>query len=222
MIFGTVKDIHANLAIHHVGPTGGDVDGGKPLAYLVFLDIFGNGVDHVCDLLRCRPAVLAVELDAEVLVDTTRVVGGGQNEAAEGNEATLAAADDSARRRSAHEAILTDPNCLDPVRNGHLRDDLNSFLVVVSTISADNDCATLNWHTCGLQSIEGALDEVLEIVLAHKHLCLLSQAGGARLLAIDGLCRLRRHGEIAGQRLLCGFPLQHNSDVGRVLDRSRN
>mmetsp|Transcript_100772 Transcript_100772/g.289296 ORF Transcript_100772/g.289296 Transcript_100772/m.289296 type:complete len:315 (-) Transcript_100772:30-974(-) len=217
MVVGAIEHIHTNLAFDHVATSSLDVDVGEGVADLVLLDRLGVGEDALRDLLRGGAAVLAVELDAEVLVDAAGVVRGGQDEAAEGNEAALAIPDDGAGRRGAQQAVVADPDGLHAVRHRHLDDDVGGLVVPIAAITAHHQSATLEGDAIRLQGVESALHEVVQVVLLHEDLRLLAQAGGARLLALNGRGRLVGDGDAARQRLHTRLALQHDGHGGGAL-----
>ena len=63
---------------------GGDVDGGEVRAHLVSLDSGGIIVNLISELLGSWAAVLAVVFDTKVLLRSTGVVRGGEDESTEG------------------------------------------------------------------------------------------------------------------------------------------
>mmetsp|Transcript_123046 Transcript_123046/g.262549 ORF Transcript_123046/g.262549 Transcript_123046/m.262549 type:complete len:494 (-) Transcript_123046:162-1643(-) len=222
VVIGAIEDIYTDLALDQVGLCLADVDGREALADLILLDLLRVGEDLLRDLLGRRATVLAIELDPEVLVDAAGVVRGRKDEAAEGSEAALAVANDSAGGRSAQEPIRANPNCLHPVRDGHLDDHLDGVLVPVAAIAAHNHGAAGDMHTACHERIKGALHKVLEVVLPHENLRLLPKPRGARLLPLDGGCRLRGDLKAAAQSRLRTGPLKDHSDVRRPFQRTRH
>mmetsp|Transcript_12216 Transcript_12216/g.32856 ORF Transcript_12216/g.32856 Transcript_12216/m.32856 type:complete len:553 (+) Transcript_12216:728-2386(+) len=217
VIVGTVKHVHTDLVVDHVAAGPLDVDVGEPCANLVLADRFGVGEDGLCDLLRGRAAVLAVELDAEVLVQAARVVRGGQDETAEGHEAALAVPNDGTCRRGAQQAVIADPDVLHAIPHRHLDDDLDGLVVPVAAIATHHQRATLEADAIRLEGIEGALHEVLQVVFLHEDLRLLAEAGGAGLLALDGCRLLTRDRDAAGHGGHRRLALQHDGHVRSAL-----
>ena len=71
MIFSAVEDIDTDLAFHHIGSLGGEINCWETFANLVLRDLRGVLKDLLSDLLWCWSAVFAVELDAKVFVQAT-------------------------------------------------------------------------------------------------------------------------------------------------------
>mmetsp|Transcript_82281 Transcript_82281/g.172295 ORF Transcript_82281/g.172295 Transcript_82281/m.172295 type:complete len:368 (-) Transcript_82281:103-1206(-) len=212
MIVGAVEDVHSD-AFHQVAARRLDINVGEAAADLVFRDGLGAGEDGFGDLLWRRAAVLAIELDAEILVQAARVVRGREDEATEGHEASLSVSDHGACGGGAEQTVLADPDGLDTVRHCHLDDGLDCGGVVVSAVSGNNEGAALDLDAIFLQGVEGALNEVVEIVLLHEDLGLLSEAGGAGLLALEGLRGLGGDGGAAGELRHGSLALEDDGDV---------
>mmetsp|Transcript_8637 Transcript_8637/g.27096 ORF Transcript_8637/g.27096 Transcript_8637/m.27096 type:complete len:1102 (-) Transcript_8637:19-3324(-) len=165
----------------------GDVDVGEGFAHVDRGDGLRVGVDEVGELLGRGAAVLAVVLDAKVLVGPARVVGGGEEEGAKGllpDGALLA--DDGRERGRAGDAVLGDPDAPDAVGRGDLDDDLDGGVVVEAAVPADDERHVGDVRARGDERGEGGLDEVVEVVALHEELGLLPQARGPGLLAVDG------------------------------------
>mmetsp|Transcript_41322 Transcript_41322/g.89536 ORF Transcript_41322/g.89536 Transcript_41322/m.89536 type:complete len:279 (+) Transcript_41322:1271-2107(+) len=217
MIFSAVEDIDTDLAFHHIGSLGGEINCWETFANLVLRDLRGVLKDLLSDLLWCWSAVFAVELDAKVFVQATWIVRGRQDEGSERHKATLTGANHGACRWSAQQSVVSHPNCLHSIGNRHLGDELSGILVEIAAISSDDNGATLHRHTGCLQGIKSGLNEVLQVVLAHEDLSFFSEAGSAWLLPFDGRGALVGDCQGTGQGFLRRFPFEHHGNVRRVL-----
>ena len=152
-------------------------------------------IDLVGELLGRGAAILAVVLDSKVLVNTTRVVGRGQDEAADRCCAAgrVTRADHRRHGRGREQTACAAPDARDACGRGHLDDDLDGRRVEVPTVAGDAECAALDGHTLRHEGVEDGLHEVLQVALAHEGARLLAQARGARLLAGDRLRNNGRH-----------------------------
>mmetsp|Transcript_11886 Transcript_11886/g.38768 ORF Transcript_11886/g.38768 Transcript_11886/m.38768 type:complete len:668 (+) Transcript_11886:489-2492(+) len=195
VVLDAVEDVDAEgAAAERVRARRGQVNFGQAAAELVLLDGGRVGVDEVRHLLRRRAAILAVVLDAKVLVDAARVVRRGEDEAAErrhASEAARARADHSRHGRRREQAVIAAPDSAHACSGRHLDDDLDGGLVVVAAVAGDDQRAALDRDALGHQSVERRLHKILQVVLRHERLCLLPQAGRAGLLPGNGA---RRHG----------------------------
>jgi hypothetical protein len=118
-------------------------------------------------------APLAVVLDTEVLVGSTWVVAGGEQDTASG----LADADEVAGSRSGHDAILADEELLHAICGTDLCNDLGDLGVVVAAITTDDEGGALSTFGDG---VEDGGNEVLGVVGLLEHLDLLAEAGAVR------------------------------------------
>ena len=144
----------------------------------VLTDLLGAAIDRLGDLLGRRPAVADVVLDPEIFVRAAGIVAGRQDQPAE----CLALANQAGRSRGGQQPVLADHDSPEPIRRGHLQDDLHRGPVVVAAVAADHQGLALE----ALEHVEHRLDEVLEIVRLPENLDLLAQARGAGALVLEG------------------------------------
>mmetsp|Transcript_4499 Transcript_4499/g.14428 ORF Transcript_4499/g.14428 Transcript_4499/m.14428 type:complete len:593 (-) Transcript_4499:147-1925(-) len=162
--FEGVDDRHVEAQVRHL------------LADLELLELPRPLHHLVGHLLRRGAAVLAVVLDAEVVVRAARVVGGRADEAAKGDEARAARADHGGRRGRGEEAVGTAPDVAHAVGEGHLDDDLDGLVVPVAAVAGDDEGAALHGDVEVLQGVEDALHIVVQVRILHEDLCLLAEA----------------------------------------------
>ena len=96
--------------------------------------------------LECWPAVLAVELDAEVLVLTPRVVTRGQQDTPEAVVVAVGAVqktDQGRGCRGRDQTVQADVEVRDTVGSRKVEDDLDCDVVVEATVASDNECVAL-------------------------------------------------------------------------------
>ncbi len=183
--------------LHQLGVVGDGIDhlDGHPakggLAQPVDLDIVcfedgvrgyfpGMGEDRLGDLFRRRTAVGSVVFDAEVLVRTTGIMAGRQDDPPE----RLVLADDTGRRRRRQDTALAHQDPAETVGRRHPEDDLNGFVVVVAAIAAENQ----RLATIAFEGIENRLNEILQVVRLLENLHFLTKPGGSRLLTPERFC----------------------------------
>ena len=174
---------------------------------LVLLDLRGDFVDLVGNILGGRSTVGSVELDTEIVVRSTWVVRGSEEDTTVG----LVGSDQGRNGWGGEDSVLANNDVLDTVTGSETEDDLGSFWRLgmssvsgkgrgnrgrdglgegsatheESTITTDDDSFALGstWH-----GGEGGLDKVLGVVLLLEHLDLLSKTRGTWLLARVDLC----------------------------------
>mmetsp|Transcript_4609 Transcript_4609/g.13026 ORF Transcript_4609/g.13026 Transcript_4609/m.13026 type:complete len:292 (+) Transcript_4609:1395-2270(+) len=209
VVLHAVKDFY-DLVADAVRDGRSQVQGWKLAANLVLGDLGSPGNHQVRHLLRRRAAVLAVVLDAEVVVDAARIVRSGADEATEGHEALAMAPDDRRGRRRGQKSASSAPYGAHTVREGHLDDDLDRLTVPITSVAADDKGTALDGNFHVLQRVEDALYVVGQIVLSHEDLGLLPEARRPRLLPVD---RLRGDGgdrevRVDGRHVFCqrAFP----------------
>mmetsp|Transcript_32076 Transcript_32076/g.95548 ORF Transcript_32076/g.95548 Transcript_32076/m.95548 type:complete len:351 (-) Transcript_32076:110-1162(-) len=118
-----VDDRHIEAEVRHV------------LANLELLNLGGPVHHQVGHLLGCRAAILAIVLDAEIVVGAAGIVRGRADESAEGHEAPVPLADDCGGRRCREEAVRAAPDGADAVGEGHLDYDLDGLVVPVPAVT---------------------------------------------------------------------------------------
>mmetsp|Transcript_92836 Transcript_92836/g.233381 ORF Transcript_92836/g.233381 Transcript_92836/m.233381 type:complete len:233 (+) Transcript_92836:1146-1844(+) len=155
------EDLHTSLAIKIVRARCGNINFRDAFTNFVLLNCLCVRKHLLGDLFRCWAAVLAIVLDAEVLVQATGIVRCGQNESTKGCKATFAGPNDGACGWCAQESILANPHCFDTVCNGHLDDDLDCSLVPIPSVATDHQSAAFNGHVVCLQSIKDGLHKVV-------------------------------------------------------------
>mmetsp|Transcript_32350 Transcript_32350/g.79020 ORF Transcript_32350/g.79020 Transcript_32350/m.79020 type:complete len:250 (+) Transcript_32350:1226-1975(+) len=188
MVLGAVDDLHLHgdctltnneLSRHR------QVDFRDALGDFVLGNLGGVLVHKIGDLLRRRASVLPIELDPKIFINTARVVRRREDESAEGDEPAVTRPDHRAHSGCAQQAVLSDPDLLHSVRDGHLDNGLACDLVVEPAVPPDGKGAPSHLHVGLDQRIEDTLHEVLQVVLLHKLSGLLAQARGPWLLAIE-------------------------------------
>ena len=90
---------------------------------LVLLDVSGDVVDLVGDILRSRSTVGSVELDTKVVVRSTWVVRRGKEDTTIG----LVRSNQGGDGRGGEDRVLTDDDVLDTVTGSETENDLGSF-----------------------------------------------------------------------------------------------
>ena len=90
---------------------------------VVDLDLLGQVVDPVGDLFRCGTTVIAVELDSEIVVGTTGVVRGGE----EDSTVSLSRPDHGGHGRGGEDGVLTDDQRRDAVTRSESDDLLDGL-----------------------------------------------------------------------------------------------
>eukprot|EP00754_Rhynchopus_humris_P015547 Rhum_TRINITY_DN14453_c0_g3::Rhum_TRINITY_DN14453_c0_g3_i1::g.87973::m.87973 len=181
----------ASVALELRHADGRDVDRREVGEGLVRGDLLRVLEDQVRDLLRGRAAVLAVVLDAKVLVDAAGVVARRQDQSAEGHEAGAPGTDDGRHGRRRQETVLGDPDRVRPVRHSDPRHDLDRSRVVEAAVTRHHKGSALDRRLGVGQRVEGALREVLEEMRLHELARLLAEPGSAGLLT--ALDRRGRH-----------------------------
>lgn len=166
-------------------------------------------MDLVGNILGSWSTVGSVEFDTEIVVRSTWVVRGGQEDTSVG----LVGTDQSGDGRGGENSILTHDDVLDTVTGADTENDLSSLWGLVlaqqrsegylnvggrrgagearsatyeeTTVTTDDDGLALRstWH-----SAEDGLDKVLGVVLLLEDLDLLTETRGTWLLARVGLC----------------------------------
>mmetsp|Transcript_18911 Transcript_18911/g.58270 ORF Transcript_18911/g.58270 Transcript_18911/m.58270 type:complete len:443 (-) Transcript_18911:1492-2820(-) len=143
-------------------------------------------VDQIRQLFGRRAAVLAVVLDAKVLLGAARVVRGRQQEGAEALLPGRAAlADDGGDGRSGRDAVLGEPDAAHAVRGGDLHDDLGGDVVVVAPVAADEERHVLQICAGRFQGRERRLDEVVQVEAVREDFRFFPQTRRSGLLARD-------------------------------------
>ena len=150
----------------------------------VMRERLGLRKDGIGELLGRGPAIRGIELDAEIAFGSARIVACRENDAAEG--AMLA--DHMRGGGRGEQPAPPHQNAAEPVGHRHADRRLDHLRIVEAPVAPDHE--RLPAET--LQCIEDRLDEVLGIMPLPEHAHLFSQAGGARLLAVEGC---GRHGE---------------------------
>mmetsp|Transcript_31588 Transcript_31588/g.100726 ORF Transcript_31588/g.100726 Transcript_31588/m.100726 type:complete len:388 (-) Transcript_31588:46-1209(-) len=135
VVLHAVEDLHGLAAAQVVLHGQVEAQVREALADLELGDLRRPLHHEVRHLLGSRSAVLAVVLDAEVVVGAAGVVRGRADEAAEGLEAGAAAADDGRGRGSGEEAAGAAPDAAHAVGEGHLDDDLDGLVVPVASVA---------------------------------------------------------------------------------------
>lgn len=90
---------------------------------LVRLDLLGNFVNLVGHVLRRRSTVVAVKLDAEIIVGSSRVVRGRKKDTA----VRLSGPDQGRGGGRGEDGLFTDEDLLDSVTGSKSEDDLRGF-----------------------------------------------------------------------------------------------
>lgn len=101
---------------------------------LVLGDGFGDLVNPVGDLLRCRSTIGNVELDTEIVIGSTGVMTCRQQNTTIG----LLASDQSRDSWGGEDRVFAEDNVFDSITGGKLENDLNGFGGKVSSISTDD------------------------------------------------------------------------------------
>lgn len=164
---------------------GTGVNMGISLDHGVLGDLFGLVKDLLSDALDRWSTVLSVEFDTEIFLWTTWVVTGREHNTTEAVIWTIILIKLSNHGRdswSGEEAVLTDVNLSDSVGESNLNCDLGGNIVVVSTVTGDNEGFTLVLRFW--KSVENGLDEVLKIMFLGEDLDLLSESTSSWLLIL--------------------------------------
>ena len=152
----------------------------RPRKALVGYHPSGLGVDRVREPLRRRPAVLAVELDAEIPLRPARIVAGRKDQATLGPML----ADQMRGRGCGENTVAADQQPPDPVPGRQLNDGLDRPIVEVPAVAAHHQ----RLPGQARHRPEHRRHEILEIMRGHEHPDLLAQAGRAGLLPGDRPC----------------------------------
>ena len=141
------------------------------VASQVMSDRQGVLVDLFRDSLGSGTSVADVVFDAEVRLQSSRVVTGCQQQPAQ----SVLSTDHRRHRRSGQDPPAPHQNAAETVRRGHAKNSLDSGTVVVPAISAHHQHlqGKINARAFA-QRIKDRLDEVLEIVGLHEDTRLLS------------------------------------------------
>jgi hypothetical protein len=135
----------------------------RTIEILVLRDRLGLFKDFVCDTFGCRATVLHVVLDTKVIVGSTGVVAGGEEDAT----IRLALADQVGPSGRGENTVLADDELLDAVSGTDLENRLHGLLHEEPAVTADDEGVG-----DGVKSIEDCLNEVLGIVLQrHVSTC---------------------------------------------------
>lgn len=109
---------------------------------VVNVNLLGQLVNPVGDLLRCRSTVVTVELDPEIVIRTTGVVGGGKEDPTVG----LSRPDQGGDGRGGEDGVLADDQRGDAV-TGSETDDLLDGLGGLSGGAQKGLCVRY-WDLC--------------------------------------------------------------------------
>mmetsp|Transcript_29901 Transcript_29901/g.49336 ORF Transcript_29901/g.49336 Transcript_29901/m.49336 type:complete len:443 (-) Transcript_29901:812-2140(-) len=181
-------DLGTAIGSSNTGQTRGiNVNRWEITADLVALDRLGVLKHGVGEAVWGRTSVLAVVLDSKVLLWSTGVVTGSQDE---GTKRLLPDrplfTNDGRNSWSRQKAVLANPDALDTVGNSHLGNDLDGLRVVVTSITTDEKSSLIELGARSLDSVKGGLNKVFEVVLAHEFLGLLTETGSTWLLSLNG------------------------------------
>lgn len=157
------------------------------LQHGVFFDYFGLGKNFFGDALKRWSTILTIEFDSEIFIRTTRVVTSAEDDAAKAVSLFVVLVQLSDHRGHSwgrEEAVLADIDFPDTVADSDLDDDLGSYVVVISSISRNNEGFT-NILFFG-ERVENGLHEVFEVVLLFEDLHLFPEATRAGLLVLIG------------------------------------
>mmetsp|Transcript_32074 Transcript_32074/g.95534 ORF Transcript_32074/g.95534 Transcript_32074/m.95534 type:complete len:246 (-) Transcript_32074:159-896(-) len=176
VVLHAVKDLDCLVVAEAVDDGHVQAKVREVLADLELCDL-GCPLHHlVGHLLWCRTTVLAVVLDAKVVIRATGVVRGRANEAAERHETRASRANHRRGRRRGEEAVGAAPDVADAVGKRHLNDDLDRRAVPVSPIARNDQSAALNGDAEVLEGVEDALNVVVQVRILLEDLCLLAES----------------------------------------------
>ena len=144
------------------------------LQCLILTDAAGVLEDRFGHCLWGGPTVGSIELDAEILIGSGRIVTGGEDDAALGLIFTDHAGGGGCRQQSS----LTNDDLADAVGGRHTQDGLYRRPVVIAAIAANHQRSALQIGA----AVEDRLDEILKIVRLLEAFDLLTQSGGAGAL----------------------------------------
>src|SRR6185437_15242822 len=158
-------------------PDLGEVDIGGIIAE-VALDRLGAGKNRVGDLLRRRPAIADIVLDAEIPVRAARIVRGGEDDATE----RLVMADLMAEAWRRQQSPLPHQGPPEAIGRRNADDALDGDVVEIAAVAADYQRLALE----ALKAVEDRLHEIFDIVALLEYRHPLAQAGGSGLLVRIG------------------------------------
>mmetsp|Transcript_5870 Transcript_5870/g.14695 ORF Transcript_5870/g.14695 Transcript_5870/m.14695 type:complete len:275 (-) Transcript_5870:159-983(-) len=192
MILGRRNDLNDNRAASIVRFNGGrsslsDINLREVCADLVALDRRSVSICCLHEVFGSGATVLCVVLDAKILLWASRVVAGSEDESAKRLLPHRTTFTDGGRDgRGREQSILANPETLHAIGDTHPDDRLDGLIVVVTPVSSDQKSALRHIGTSRNNSIKYRLDEVVEVVLRHELLGLLTEARSSWLLTADG------------------------------------
>mmetsp|Transcript_4943 Transcript_4943/g.6812 ORF Transcript_4943/g.6812 Transcript_4943/m.6812 type:complete len:212 (-) Transcript_4943:1493-2128(-) len=183
------------ITLHNGGANLIDVNCWEVCAHVVAFDGSGVLVNFVRHLLRSWPTILAVVLDAKILLGSTGVVTCSEDECSVGLLPDWAAfADNCGDGRGGKEAILTNPETLHPIGYTHLDNSLDRRVVEVTSITTNNKRTLRQDSPRCYNGIKCRLHEVIQVMFPHEYLSFFSKTRCSRFLTINGgssnSCRL--------------------------------
>ncbi|KAH3662331.1 hypothetical protein OGAPHI_005583 [Ogataea philodendri] len=150
-----VDDFHLQRTVR-LGSNLGQIDLGQILDDLVGLELQRGLVNLIGDGLRSRASISEIILNSAIVVWSTWIVGGGQNDTS--SDSLSVCSDDQRGSGSGQNTVLTNDQLLDFVSGTDLGNHLDNVVIVVSSVSSNNQRGALSAFWNG---IEHCLDEVL-------------------------------------------------------------
>mmetsp|Transcript_16950 Transcript_16950/g.25111 ORF Transcript_16950/g.25111 Transcript_16950/m.25111 type:complete len:202 (+) Transcript_16950:1203-1808(+) len=143
-----------------------DIDLGEVRADFVVFDGSCIGIGGFHKVFGSRSSILSVVFDSKVFLRSTRVVTGSEDECSESFLPDRATLTNHGRNGGGREqSILSNPKALHTVSNTHLDDSLDSFIVVITTVSTNDKSSLRQISSSSNHSVQHSLHKVVQVIL---------------------------------------------------------